>query len=109
MHALLNWLWQGCVVALALFAMLALLERARANVRYLLCWAAQILVLALPLVGWLESGIAQSGRLPRVPVEPVVSVPDAWWASGLLMAAVWVAWMAVAMVRSVRAIAVLRR
>ena len=109
MHALLNWLWQGCVIALALFAMLGLLERARANLRYLVCWAAQLLVLALPLVAWLESGMRQSVRLPRVPVEPVVSVPDAWWASGVVMAAAWIAWAAVAVVRSGRAIAALRR
>ncbi|HEV8396269.1 MAG TPA: M56 family metallopeptidase [Vicinamibacterales bacterium] len=109
MHAVLNWLWQGCVVALALFAMLGLLERARANVRYLVCWAAQLLVLALPLIAWLESGMEQSVRLPRVPLEPVVSVPDAWWASGVVMAAAWFVWAAVAAVRSGRAIAALRR
>jgi bla regulator protein blaR1 len=109
MHAVLNWLWQGCVVALALFAMLGLLERARANVRYLVCWAAQVLVLTLPLAAWLESGMQQSVRLPRVPVEPVVSVPDAWWTSGVVMAVAWFVWAAVAAVRSGRAIAALRR
>jgi beta-lactamase regulating signal transducer with metallopeptidase domain len=109
MHAVLNWLWQGCVVALALFAMLGLLERARANVRYVVCWAAQVLVLLLPLVAMLESGGGAPGRLPRVPVEAVVSVPDAWWTSGLVIAAAWLGWAGVGAVRFVRAILALRR
>lgn len=109
MHAVLNWLWQGCAVALTLFAMLGLLERARANVRYVVCWAAQILVLSLPLVAMLESGGGVPGRLPRVPVDAVVSVPDAWWTSGLVVAAVWFAWAGVGAVRFVRAILALRR
>ena len=40
MDGVLNWLWQGCVVALVCAAMLRGLERARANVRYVVCWAA---------------------------------------------------------------------
>ena len=43
MDAVLNWLWQGSVVAVASFVMLLALERARANVRYLVCWAALLL------------------------------------------------------------------
>jgi beta-lactamase regulating signal transducer with metallopeptidase domain len=109
MHDVLNWLWQGCAVALALFAMLGLLERARANVRYIVCWAAQVLVLSLPLVAMLESGGGAPGRLPRVPVDAVVSVPDAWWTSGLVIAAAWFAWTGVGAVRFVRAILALRR
>jgi len=109
MHAVLNWLWQGCAVAVVLFAMLFLLERARANVRYVVCWAAQIFVLSLPLVAMLESGGGQPGRLPRVPVEAVVSMPDAWWTSGVVIAAAWLAWAGVGVVRFVRAIFALRR
>jgi beta-lactamase regulating signal transducer with metallopeptidase domain len=109
MHAVLNWLWQGCAVALALFAMLGLLERARANVRYVVCWTAQVLVLSLPLVAMLESGGGPPGRFPRVPVEAVVSVPDAWWSSGFVIAAAWLVWAGVGAVRFVRAIFALRR
>ena len=109
MHAVLNWLWQGCVVAIALFAMLGLLERARANVRYVVCWAAQVLVLSLPLVAMLESGGGAPVRFPRVPVEAVVAVPDAWWTSGLVIAAAWFGWAGVGAVRFVRAIFALRR
>ena len=48
MDAVLNWLWQGGVVAAALRLMLFPLERASANVRYVVCWAAALFVIALP-------------------------------------------------------------
>jgi len=109
MHAVLNWLWQGCAIALALFAMLGLLERARANVRYVVCWAAQVLVLCLPLVAMLESGGAAPVPLPPVPVDAVVSVPDAWWTSGFVVAGAWLVWAGVGVLRFVRAMLALRR
>lgn len=37
MDAVLNWLWQGGVVAVSLSVMLVALRRARANVRYMVC------------------------------------------------------------------------
>lgn len=109
MHAVLNWLWQGCVVALALAAMLGLLDRARANVRYLVCWAAQLFVLALPIAALLEPRTGQPRALPRVPVEAVVSVPDAWWASGAVMVALWMVWATVGGIRVARAMRAIRR
>jgi beta-lactamase regulating signal transducer with metallopeptidase domain len=109
MHAVMNWIWQGCVVAVVLFMMVRLLDRARANVRYVVCWAGQLLVLALPLVAWLDSSPTPPARLPRVPVDAVVSVPDAWWASSLVMAAAWLVWVSVGAVRFGRAMLALRR
>ena len=49
MDAVLNWLLHGGVVAVALFAMLRVLDRARANVRYMVCWAAMLLTHFLPI------------------------------------------------------------
>jgi beta-lactamase regulating signal transducer with metallopeptidase domain len=109
MHTALNWLWQGCVVAVALVAMLRLLDRAKANVRYLVCWAAQLLVLALPLAALLGWSDGEPAPLPRVPVGPVLSVPDAWWTSGVVMLALWLAWMSTGAIRFVRAMVALRR
>ena len=59
MDAALNWLWQGCVVALTLSVALRLLERARANVRYIVCWAALLLILVLPAFSWLGTNATQ--------------------------------------------------
>jgi beta-lactamase regulating signal transducer with metallopeptidase domain len=88
--------------------MLHLLERARANVRYLVCWAALLLVAALPVLSWLTSpghhdasGVAPSGA--------VVSVPDAWWTSFAVMLFPWTAWVGIQTVRFVRAMVALRR
>ena len=52
MDGVLNWVWQGSVVAVALAVMLRLLERARASVRCALCWAA--LVLCIRRIQWDE-------------------------------------------------------
>jgi beta-lactamase regulating signal transducer with metallopeptidase domain len=109
MDAVLNWLWQGCVVALALFAMLRLLERARANVRYLVCWAALLLVVALPALPWLGSLGLRRDALGLAPVGAIASVPDAWWTSGTVMVAAWMVWASVHTVRFMWAMVALRR
>jgi beta-lactamase regulating signal transducer with metallopeptidase domain len=109
MDAVLNWLWQGCVVALALFAMLRLLERARANVRYLVCWAALLLVVALPALPWLGSLGLRNEAVGLAPVGAIASVPDAWWTSGTVMGAAWIVWASVQTVRFTWAMVALRR
>ena len=63
MDAVLNWVWQGSVVAVALAVMLRLLERARASVRCALCWAALFLVIALPVLSGLAAMAPRPGRL----------------------------------------------
>jgi beta-lactamase regulating signal transducer with metallopeptidase domain len=109
MDAVLNWLWQGCVVALAWFAMLRLLQRARANVRYLVCWVALLLVVALPAVPWLGSLGLRHDALGLAQAGGIISVPDAWWTSGTVMVAAWTAWASVYTVRFVWAMVALRR
>jgi hypothetical protein len=96
MHAMLNWLWQGCAVALALFAMLGLLERARASVRpYRLLDRPGPRPVAAARGDARIRRAGQPGRFPRVPVDAVVSVPDAWWTSGFVIAAAWFVWAGV--------------
>lgn len=109
MDVVLNWLWQGSVVVLALFAMLRLLERARANVRYLVCWAALLLVVVLPALPWLGSRGLRPVTLGLPPDGAIVSVPDTWWTSGAVMVAAWIAWASVYTVRFVWAMVALRR
>ena len=52
MDVLLNWLWQGVVVALAAAALLRVIPQLRTQARYRTVWAACVVVLAL--AAWLS-------------------------------------------------------
>ena len=106
---MLNWVWQGSVVALALLVTLRLLTRAHANVRYVVCWVALVLVLTLPAISWLLTKGPAPDVLAVVPAVATVSVPDAWWTSEAVMAAAWAVWFAVHALRLARAVIALRR
>ena len=99
MDIILNWLWQGCVVALLLAATLRVLNRSVASVRFAVGWLAMLLVLALPLL------TAGEGVGPRVTADtihragPMIVVPSAWWSSNELVLAAWGLWIAVYAVR----------
>jgi len=108
MDTMANWLWQGGVVAIACVVMLRALARARANVRYLVCWAAAALVVALPGLSRL-SAAAMATVAPVAERSAIVSLPDAWWTSSLILFAAWTAWVALRGVRFVSAIAAIRR
>ena len=60
MEILLNWLWQGTVIAALSFVMLLALDRARANVRYVVCWAALLAIVRTPRTA-LDSVRGRSG------------------------------------------------
>ena len=75
MDAVLNWLWQGGVVAVALGLMLFSLERASANVRSVVCWAAALLVIALPALPSLASTAALPDAFRATGSEAMVSLP----------------------------------
>jgi bla regulator protein blaR1 len=108
MDATLNWLWQGGAVALAAFVMLRALARARANVRYLVCWAAALLVVALPALPRFASTAMSAAAVPAVVSGAMVSLPDAWWTSSLVMLVAWMAWVIVFGIRFLSAIAAIR-
>lgn len=109
MDSVLNWLWQGCVVAVACGAMLRVLERARANVRYVVCWTALLFIVALPGLPSLQSAAASLEAVGGAPARPIVSLPVAWWTSTLAMLALWMAWASVHTIRFVAAIVAIRR
>src|SRR5436190_18933508 len=109
MDAVLNWLWQGGVIAAASLLMLLTLERARANVRYLVCWAALLAVSALPLLPALQFTAASTTAFLPAQADAVISLPDRWWTSTLMVFAAWSAWAAVQLVRFGAAIAAVRR
>jgi bla regulator protein blaR1 len=107
MDATLNWLWQGSVVAAAASAMLLALARARANVRYTVCWAASLGVLALPAVASLPS--TEISTAASASDDAILSLPDVWWTSTIVMVAAWAAWVSIQFVRFVSAIVAIRR
>ncbi len=109
MDAVLNWVWQGSVVAVASFVMLLALERARANVRYIVCWAALFVVVALPALPSLQLTAVSTEALRAPQGDAMVSLPDTWWTSALVVLAAWVVWASVHLVRFVAAIATIRR
>jgi len=109
MDAVLNWLWQGSVVAAASFVMLLAMERTRANVRYIVCWAAALFVLVLPALPQLRSAAVSPDAFRGAPVDPFVSLPDVWWTSTFVIRAAWTLWVSVQIVRFVSAIVAIRR
>ncbi len=107
MDAVLNWLWQGVVVAIAAAAMLRVLDRSRAGVRCLVCWIALLMVVSLPLVPAAMAMLASA--TPTVSATPIVTVPNAWWTSGGLAVGLWAIWVSIYALRIAGAVVVVRR
>jgi D-alanyl-D-alanine endopeptidase (penicillin-binding protein 7) len=91
----LNWVWQGVVVAAALFLMLRALEGVRANVRYIVCSVALLIVLTIPVLWSLSSTSDESQYAAQSSVGPIVSVPATPWTSTTAMLGLWFAWTGV--------------
>ena len=107
MDAVLNWLWQGVVVAVAAAAMLRLLDRSRAAVRCAVCWLALLVVVALPLIPIAIAGFVAGA--PTVPTAPLITVPNVWWTSSALLAGLWAVWFGIHAVRIAGAVVIVRR
>ena len=97
MELILNWLWQGIVVALAAEAVLALLPRVRAQARYWFAATACALVLALPAMPYVGTAAPPLPALGTVSdaLGPVVAMPAVWWTSASVVIALWILWSAV--------------
>lgn len=109
MDVVLNWLWQGSVVTLGLLMLLRPLARAHANVRYVVCWAALMLVMALPAVSWFAANVPVPHVQAVVPEVGVVSMPDVWWTSSAAMVVAWAVWFGVHALRFAGALVAIRR
>lgn len=108
MDAVLNWLWQGGVVAIVAAGTLRLLDRASAALRCLVCWAALIVVVLLPLVSFAVAAVSPAA--PAVSATaPLITVPVAWWTSSALIAGAWGIWTAIYAIRFAAAVVVVRR
>lgn len=108
MDAVLNWLWQGGVVAAVSSVMLFALQRAGANVRSAVCWAGLLLIVALPVLPALSSTTPAAGAFLPTQTDAVVSLPDAWWTSTFVIVAAWTVWSSIQLVRFVSAIVAIR-
>jgi beta-lactamase regulating signal transducer with metallopeptidase domain len=122
---LLNWIWQGSVIAAVTAIMLVAIERSRARDRYLTVWAALLSVLALPIVAALGAvssvpasavalpemtpGITGSSTAGATVGGPLLSVPAVWWTSNVTIAALWLLWSSIAAARLAFAAQSLRR
>jgi len=108
---LLNWLWQGSVVALATFASLRLLDRSRAASRYGLCSLALLTVVMLPAVSFVSRPVPATASAfePALSPAPLVPVPDVWWTSGTTLAILWAVWFAASLARLAAAMITVRR
>jgi D-alanyl-D-alanine endopeptidase (penicillin-binding protein 7) len=109
MDTVLNWLWQGGVVAAALHLMLLVLQRAKAKVRYAVCWASLLLIVTLPALPPVAATTAASDAILPAQTDAIVSLPDAWWTSTLVILGAWIVWASIQIVRLVSAIVAIRR
>jgi beta-lactamase regulating signal transducer with metallopeptidase domain len=95
MDAVLNWLWQGGLVALAAAALLRATPRCPARMRYCAVWAACIVVLALPCVPFLLSA-ASSAQIPTTDALATsgvaLAMPSEWWTSNTFALGLWSVW-----------------
>jgi len=110
-EALLNWLWQGGIVAIATAAILRVIEPFPAQARYRTLWIALVSVLILPGVplAWAAvSPAREAGNIPAT-VGSVVSIPIGGWTFGTLVIALWAMWSSVYACRIASAALAIRR
>src|SRR6476660_2889742 len=108
MDAVLNWVWQGGVVAAVSLVMLFALRRAGANVRSAVCWAALLLIVALPALPPLSIATPAASAFRPMPSEAVVSLPDTGWTSTLVLLVAWMVWASIQLGRLGMAIVAIR-
>ena len=111
MDGVLNWIWQGCVVAVAAAGLLRVTEPSRAQVRYWSLWLVLGVVLLLPLIPSAGAIIVRPSdvALMATPQEAVVTIPATWWTSTRMLIIPWACWVAVFAWRIGRAATALRR
>src|SRR5688572_6856866 len=111
MDHVINWVWQGALVAAMTAGVLGLMERTRAHARFLVCWLALASTATLPLV---SAGVRVMAAPPIAASAtthgtPVVTMPSAWWTSSSLVLVVGGLWFLWAIGRVAADIVVTRR
>jgi beta-lactamase regulating signal transducer with metallopeptidase domain len=96
MDVLLNWLWQGCAVTVAVGIAVTLCNRLSATTRYQVWWATLVLVLALP--AFRSVGAALLPAPEQTPgigsASPVLILPLPRWPLIALVIA-WLVWIGI--------------
>lgn len=113
MHTLLNWLWQGIVVAAAATIVLSMVRVRSAEWKYRFWWASMMIVLALPAIAAvlpapLPAPTAADAAAIEAVYRPGVHVSDI----PLVVIAVigaWLSWIAIQVTRTFLALLALRR
>ena len=113
MDLILNWLWQGGLVAVAAALVLRVSPRWRAPIRYRFLWAACCVVLALPAMPSILATVAPVPSLAVAEMSPsagpAIALPIAWWTSIELAIAFWIVWSTVYAARLAAAANAIRR
>ena len=99
MDHVINWLWQGAVVATLTMGVLALMERTRAQARYAVCWLALIAVTSLPVLPWMLEYATPAAAADAVAIPAVMAVPAAWWSSSSVAMFAGALWVCLALAR----------
>jgi beta-lactamase regulating signal transducer with metallopeptidase domain len=110
-QAILNWLWQGCLVAAAAALLFGRARRTSATTRYTLWWVtlgAVILLPFVPLIADLAATSALPGADGAAHLPPVVLPRAPWWLE-MSIVSIWAAWTLAALCQAVAALASLRR
>ena len=109
-HAI-NWVWQGCLIAAMTIAVLRVMERTRAQARYVVCWLALTAVTLLPVLpsGLGDTASSQTQWSGGAAVAPVLAVPAAWWTSTEVVALAGALWFLVAAWRIASSVCAARR
>jgi beta-lactamase regulating signal transducer with metallopeptidase domain len=109
--AVLNWVLQGAVVAIAAAVLLRMVDGSRTRVRYAALCVALASVLILPIVPLLlvpASALTSGDAVSQADLS-VVAIPAAWWMSTRVMVALWTLWVVLYAARLGRAAMALRR
>jgi len=112
MDTLLNWLWQGTVVAAAAAIALKLLRIRSAAWRYRFWWVSMALVLMLPAMSAVWTALSTPAPVDSAAVTTTY-LPDVYVSDillfGFLVVAAWISWMFLHVIRAFLAFRALRR
>jgi beta-lactamase regulating signal transducer with metallopeptidase domain len=98
-QAILNWLWQGCLVVAVAALLFGRVRRTSATTRYTLWWATLGAVLLLPLLPLIAHAAAPSVvtvHADAVQLPPVVLPRAPWWLGAAVMS-IWAVWSGLAL------------